>query len=362
MHGFIDDLVYRRVCYVLCLLFLSSSSHECTTAHLSSLPPCRPTVHLQKCSVTWVRSYGTPEVRASKDERAYFAERQDGDEHPENAQERKAVESGMSVKEGCLRTEQMVIKAKIEEISAQEDVHGTTASIPVARKQMEREGDGSSTMGTEPWRDSLQISHLDGVEVAVIKRPEMDGEKAFMPEKVREGVSAYDKVQAGERGPKGILTSRSTESISSVKSRLHTSPSGPVLFSDRKKVGAPAGEAGDGGWGQGDSRASVPRKLRSTVIASRPLAPDSDPYETDSQQTRHVPTYRKPTSATGGGLVRPTTARFTGGRKRGQRSGGREGAWQENTALENLGDDYEIRKEAFESEFFRVVPVDVMEF
>jgi len=327
----------------------------------AALPPNSPptqmlSFQLPEIRFPLVRSYGTPEVRASKDERAYFAERQDGDEHPDSAQERRAVESGMGVKKGCLRTEQMVMRAKIEEISAQEEVHGTTASIPVARKQAEREGDESSTMGTEPWRDSLQISHLDGVEVSGIKRPEMDGEKAFMPEKVREGVSAYDKVQTGERGTKGILTSRSTESISSVKSRLHTSPSGPVLFSDRKKVGSPAGEAGDGGWGQGDSRASVPRKLRSTVIASRPLAPDSDPYETDSQQTRHVPTYRKPTSATGGGLVRPTTARFTGGRKRGQRSGGIEGAWQENTALENLGDDYEIRKEAFESEFFRVVP------
>ena len=321
-------------------------------------------------------------MRASKDGPAYFAENWGRNMHSEKGQERGGWQNGIGIQEGCFGVEQSEKAVQREELPVKEELDGTTESIPTAGKEAQREQAASNSVRTGLGHDSLhghpETTEEAGMESESARELERDGGEAMMlnrsrpstahlsrnvssHERLRKGVSPHDHLQASDR-EKGILTSRSTESVSSVKSRLHTSPSGPVLFSDRKKVSSPAGELGDGGggWGRGDSGASVPRKLRSTVIASRPLPAVNDPYETDSQSTRHVPTYRKPNTPSGG-LVRPTTARLAAGRKKGDRVRGREEVLRGNAVLEDLEDEYDMRKEAFESQLFRVAPVDVTE-
>ena len=318
-------------------------------------------------------------MRASKDGRAYFAENWERDVHSDKAQERGREQSGIGIQEGCFGIEQSEKEVQREAVQTKQEFYGTKESFPAAGKRAERGLVASNC--TQPQHDSLH-GHPERAEEAGVES-ESDGDfkrgggEAMMQnsnrpstaypsrntsshDRLRKGVSPHDHLQASDR-EKGILTSRSTESVSSVKSRLHTSPSGPVLFSDRKKVSSRADELGDGDGdgGRGDSRASVPRKLRSTVIASRPLPALNDPYETDSLPARHVPAYRKPYTP-GGGLARPTTARLTAGRKKGERTRGRA-EWQENAMLEDLEDEYDMRKEAFESQLFRVAPVDVTE-
>jgi len=176
------------------------------------------------------------------------------------------------------------------------------------------------------------------------------------------GSSASLRSHGEVEGP--ILTSRSSESTSSVRRRQATTPIGKVLFSDRKRVASPATNSSssadvagiskkkvalDGASQVGhvgsSSSASVPRKLRSTVIASRAdQGPtDADPYETetDFESTRRMNNhYQKPK---GSAAVRPTTARLSAGRRRGERNQGHMA-------------DYQLHREAFEDELFRLLP------
>ena len=93
-------------------------------------------------------------------------------------------------------------------------------------------------------------------------------------------------------------------SVRSFPSRQHFDDSfvkGPVLFSDRKRVPSPSAERNNLDYGlAGDerqdlkargprvdagasvSKGRVPRKLRTTVLSSRALSPEVDPYESEA--------------------------------------------------------------------------------
>ena len=124
-------------------------------------------------------------------------------------------------------------------------------------------------------------------------------------------------------------------SVRSFPSRQHFDDSfvkGPVLFSDRKRVPSPSAERNNLDYGRaGDerqdlkargprvdagasvSKGRVPRKLRTTVLSSRALSPEIDPYESEAVLHR-VPSYHKVRT---GGSDRPTTAARLKGARRG---------------------------------------------
>ena len=135
--------------------------------------------------------------------------------------------------------------------------------------------------------------------------------------------------EEGRRDALGGLTNRSIQSSSSSKPRQKSS--GPVLFSDRSKVTSLMPDRG----------ASVPHKLRSTVMANRPLPPEADPYETDAFEPRRTPTYKTP-----GTGARPNTARLNG---------------RKEMQLKGKFGEFQAQKEAFESQFFRIAPMDLSE-
>jgi hypothetical protein len=135
--------------------------------------------------------------------------------------------------------------------------------------------------------------------------------------------------EEGRRDALGGLTNRSIQSSSSSKPRQKSS--GPVLFSDRSKVTSLMPDRG----------ASVPHKLRSTVMANRPLPPEADPYETDAFEPRRAPTYKTP-----GTGARPITARLTG---------------RKEMHVKGKFGEFQAQKEAFESQFFRIAPMDLSE-
>ena len=124
-------------------------------------------------------------------------------------------------------------------------------------------------------------------------------------------------------------------SVRSFPSRQHFDDSfvkGPVLFSDRKRVPSPSAERNNLDYGlAGDerqdlkargprvdavasvSKGRVPRKLRTTVLSSRALSPEVDPYESEAVVHR-VPSYHKVRT---GGSDRPMTAARLKGARRG---------------------------------------------
>ncbi len=273
-----------------------------------------------------VRSYGTPQARVSKSSEHFDdAEEVMGDEV-------SSVETNIAEE---IHMSDLGMKQKVEDNESRREAH-----MPMPGSEAVRPTTAHPTKGKH--------RHNEGAGA------------------LEHASNASPRLRGAEDGP--ILTSRSSESISSVRKRQATTPIGKVLFSDRKKVASPAtnslssadvagiirkkvavDDPSQVGHVASSSSASVPRKLRSTVIASRadPDPPDADPYETeaDFESTRRITNlYQKPKGAG----VRPTTARLSAGRRRGERDQG------------NMA-DYQLHREAFEDELFRMLPVPLAE-
>ena len=303
-----------------------------------------------------LRSYGTPEARASSNSK-YFAHSDAEQEFihaPRPVPTHVRIEKRVSVSEDEINSD--VGEEDRREICEQLD---QLASEPGIKSGGAHEQVYSN--------DSSQVKHIRPTTAHPAReqrsRHELAAENAVPDELTTEEAS---------------LTSRSSSSISSVRRKKPLTPTGKVLFSERKKVASPApnpsrgavvgsnsrpvggdGEREDVGGGREPSTASVPRKLRSTVIASREsitsIPPDADPYETDHFGAARVRTYQRPTDVNvlkkpRGTCERPTTARLSAERRRSEvRVGGEYGECVER--------DYHVQRQAFENELFRVLPL-----
>jgi hypothetical protein len=203
-------------------------------------------------------------------------------------------------------------------------------------------------------------------------------DKELGPRRAR-GRTSHDAV-SGDKAHSALQhvaneASNTSTGKSKAASRAGMTPSrGPMLFSNRTKAvpsahdmhpraGADERMRGSGELGGDGLGPLVPRKLRATVMSnrpdSRPLPPQVDAYESDAVPARRVATYRKPGQREGD-LSTPSTMRpTTAARVRRPRS---DRAYDKDAYLSKADVEYQVQKEAFESELLRFVAGDESEW
>jgi len=356
-----------------------------------------------------VRSYGTPQFRSGDDARAYLPP---ADTLPSQSPfVRKSELSSGSALSGTAQPP--VLSSNYSETLLEKELNSekqTRSSTDTPSERRRQQNLQPGVLGAEDGQqqdtkhsDAFQVTRKD-LDHYSCKESQREDTCALhsQPPTTHSTTSMTSTTHPGVERESGFTgegpVSRTTQSLPAVTSKHtaslvapHTvSQAAPILFSDRKKVAsAPEalrerdvlardmGHSSLADWGEMEYdagreghvregrdrretsgafdsfRPSVPRKLRGTVIASRPsavLPQVLDPYETDIYQPRRVATYTKPKRQHSSAASRPMTA-MTGRKQVSKQGGGQP----------QLTEEYLVHKELFESELFRVALSDVAE-
>jgi len=358
-----------------------------------------------------VRSYGTPQFKSGDDARAYLPH---ADTLPgQSPFVRKPELSSGGALSGTAQPP--VLTSSYSETLLEKERNSekeTCSSTDTPSERRRQPNLQPGVLGAEDGKqedtkqsDAFQVARKDLDHYSRKESQQEEEDRCALhsqPPNIHFTTSMTSTTHPGAERERGFTSegpvSRTTQSLSAVTSKHtaslvapHTvSPAVPILFSDRKKVAsAPEalrerdvhardmGHSSRPGWGEMDYdagrgghvkgerdrretsgafdsfRQSVPRKLRGTVIASRPsavLPQVLDPYETDIYQPRRLATYTKPKRQHSSAASRPMTA-MTGRRQVSKQGGGQP----------QLTEEYLVHKELFESELFRVALSDVAE-